>query len=392
LTTPPPLADAAISTTSAGDGRPEFLVRLGLLIPCSVEDVEAAYRDAAKQAHPDHGGTVAEFVQLQSDYQAAIEYARLTTNRRGWLAENVERYAAQQDVIAEIERRGGVVETSRPEWISREVGEDFAQIVDAISAIRWTGPEVTPADIRYLVSQREHVGSLHRLDLSDTLLDYRTIRLLAALPTLHELNLHGTYAGSRTAAALAELPALRRVDLGDTFVNRYDIWRLRGRRPTLEIVSQYDNTRRPSAAKRAYRWLMRLLVVYVFGLVLATHYPPDPDIIPEVRWRGMDKVVHFGIYCGLTSLTAFALSWRSKNRTSRTGLSAKWYVAIAVFVAAFAAVDEFTQPLTGRDRDLKDWLADMGGMLFGLILFSVVAPYLRARRLAWRSQSPAGTR
>jgi VanZ family protein len=377
LTTPPPVGDAVLSATSAADGRPEFLVRLGLLLPCSVEDVEAAYRDAAKQAHPDHGGTVAEFVQLQSDYQSALEYARLSTNRRAWLAANVERYAAQQVVIAEVERRGGSVETSRPEWIARDVGEDFAQVAESITAIRWSGSEVTAADIQYLVSQLDHLGNVHRLDLSDTLLDYRTIRLLARLPTLHELNLQGTYAGNRTAAVLAELPALRRVNLGDTFVTWYGVWRLQGRRPGLVILSQYDDACRSSGAKRNYRWLMRLLVVYICAMVLATHYPVEPEIVPDVGWADADKAVHFGIYCGLTSLIAFALSWRCTDRKSLTGLSVAGYAGIAIFVTLFAAADEFTQPFTGRHQDFKDWLADVSGMVFGLILFSIVAGYRR---------------
>jgi VanZ family protein len=389
--TPPPLADAPSLLATASDGRPDFLVRLGLLIPCSVEDVEAAFRDAAKQMHPDRGGTVAEFVQLEADYEAALEYARIYTNRRGWLAANIERYAAQQELIAEIERRGGSVETHRPAWIAREIGDDFAQVIDTITAVRLTGPEVGLADVQYLARHRELLGGLHRLDLSGSLVDLHAVRRLAALPTLHELDLRGTYAGNRTAAVLAEMPALRRVNVSDTFVTWRGVWRLRRRRPDIEVITQCDEQRGTANTKRGYRWLMRLLAAYVFMLVLGTHFPGEPEVVRHVRWPGADKLAHFGIYCGLASLIAFSLSWRCTDRQSLTGLSAGWYGGIAVFVAAFAAVDELTQPWTGRERDFNDWLADVAGMAFGLILFAAIMLYRRQGQRLKCPQPKRGT-
>ena len=381
--TPSPFADAPHALATASDSRPDFLIRLGLLVPCSVEDVEAAFRESAKRAHPDHGGKASDFVQLQADYQAALEYARIHANRRAWLAANIERYTAQQELIAAIERRGGSVETSRPAWIDREIGEDFGQLVDTITAVRWTGPEVGLADVQFLARHRDLLGSLHRLDLSDSLVDLHAVRRLAALPTLHELDLRGTHAGNRSAAVLAEMPSLRRVNVSDTFVTWRGVWRLRRGRPDLEVITQCDNERGTAGTKRGYRWLVRLLAVYVFVLILGTHYPGEPEVIRGVRWPGADKLAHFGIYCGLTGLLAFVVSWRSIDRQSRTGLSAAWYAGIAVFVSTFAAVDELTQPWTGRERDFKDWLADVAGMAAGLILFSLVMLY-RRRGLSWK--------
>ena len=375
--TPPPLADAPPTAATASESRPDFLVRLGLLIPCSVADVEAAFREAAKHAHPDRGGTAAGFVQLQADYKAALEYARFFASRRGWLAANVERYAAQQELIAEIERRGGHVVTARPAWIGREVGDDFAQVVDAITAIRWTGPDVGLAEVQFLVSHRALLGGLHRLDLSGSFVDFPAVRRLALFPTLHELNLRGTYAGNRSAKALAQMPSLRRVDLSDTFVTWHGVWRLRRRRPDLEVVTQCDDQPGWSSTKRGYRWLLRVLSAYVAALLLATHIPGEPELTRQIRWPGVDKVVHFGMYFGLAGLMAFVISWRYRDRTCRTGLSVVWYAAIAIFVAGFAAVDEWTQPWTGRERDLRDWLADVGGVAAGLLVFALVRLYRR---------------
>ena len=57
------------------DGRPDFLVRLGVLLPCNEEDVKAAYRTKVKTAHPDTGGSVEAFRQVEEDYQSALQFA-----------------------------------------------------------------------------------------------------------------------------------------------------------------------------------------------------------------------------------------------------------------------------------------------------------------------------
>jgi VanZ family protein len=389
--TDPVMADAATTPSPSPDSRPDFLVRLGLLLPCSVNDVEAAYRSRAKQAHPDAGGSTAEFTQLQSDYEAAREYAAFRSSRRGWLAANIERYAALQEVVVEIERRGGTVETQRPEWIARELGDDFAQVLDTVIAVRLTGPNIGLEDIEYLVSKRQSLGSLHRLDLSDSQIDNRGVRMLAALPTLRELNLNGSFAGNRTAAVLAEMPGLRRVHLADTFVSWLARLELRRRRRDLEVVTRRSGP--PGArGKRAYRWVFRLLVLYMVAMFVATHIPRLETRFPGLRtWFERDKMIHFGIYFGFTMLLAFFLALRKTDRALRTGVSALGYLAIAIFVAMFAAADETTQPLTGRQLDFDDWVADMIGMASALVVFSLIQVY-RHRPLAGVVIPPAGIR
>ena len=60
-----------MASSSSRDHRPEFMVRLGLAPPYSIEDVKAAYRDQAKRAHPDHGGSSREFHALQEAFDRA---------------------------------------------------------------------------------------------------------------------------------------------------------------------------------------------------------------------------------------------------------------------------------------------------------------------------------
>lgn len=51
---------------------PTWAVALGLAPPFTPARVRAAYRDRARTAHPDGGGTEAEFVRLRAAYEAAL--------------------------------------------------------------------------------------------------------------------------------------------------------------------------------------------------------------------------------------------------------------------------------------------------------------------------------
>jgi len=54
---------------------PDCFLLLGFTyIPENAEEVKARYRELAKRAHPDNGGTETEFVTLQAAQKAALEY------------------------------------------------------------------------------------------------------------------------------------------------------------------------------------------------------------------------------------------------------------------------------------------------------------------------------
>jgi VanZ family protein len=372
--------DAPSAMSSAADARPDFIARLGLLLPCSVDDVEAAYRARAKHAHPDVGGSVEEFRQLQADYEAAREYARFQASRRGWLGATVERYAAQQAVIAEIERRGGSVTTKGNDWIAREIGDDFAQVLETVVGIRLSGPTVRLWDVQHLANQHSALGALRRLDLSNGRIGNAAVELLDVFPTLHELDLSGTCVDDRSVAAIGGLRNLQRINLSGTFVSWCGRYRLRRRRPELEIITREADAQ-CTAGKRGYRWVFRLLVLYMVAMFIATHIPDVGTRLPRLRtWIEADKLAHFGMYFGFTTLLACVVALRRSDRALRTGLSVRGYLAIAAFVALFAAADEMTQPLTGRQLDIRDWLADMAGMAAALLVFSLVQLYRHARQ------------
>lgn len=58
---------------SSSGGVPWWSTVLGLRLPCTRDDVRAAFRARALNEHPDHGGTNARFVQLKRAYEKALE-------------------------------------------------------------------------------------------------------------------------------------------------------------------------------------------------------------------------------------------------------------------------------------------------------------------------------
>jgi hypothetical protein len=51
---------------------PRCVLALGLTMPCTADDVLAAYRRKVKQLHPDRGGSRREFLRLQTHFEQAM--------------------------------------------------------------------------------------------------------------------------------------------------------------------------------------------------------------------------------------------------------------------------------------------------------------------------------
>lgn len=56
--------------------RPPCLETLDLALPCTEEQVLAAYRRKVKEMHPDKGGSLHKFLQLQRHFEQAMYLAR----------------------------------------------------------------------------------------------------------------------------------------------------------------------------------------------------------------------------------------------------------------------------------------------------------------------------
>ena len=59
--------------------RPGCLAAFDLRLPCTEEDVMAAYRERVKALHPDRGGDLQEFLRLQKQLEQALHLVRCQT-------------------------------------------------------------------------------------------------------------------------------------------------------------------------------------------------------------------------------------------------------------------------------------------------------------------------
>ena len=223
-------------TSRPSDDRPEFLMRLGLVPPCTVEDVKQAYLERAKSAHPDAGGDVSQFVALQNAYEQAIEYAEFRKSRMGWLAKQVENYVHQEEVVDHLAELGGKVDVDPIDWLKRSFGEDFAQVVERISRLKLCGPHIGDAQVAYLALERKVLGSLRDLDLSFSKLTDAGVPHLLALTNIERLKLRGTKVTRSGAEVLSRLPELAWLNLAGTDLGWWDRVRLRRALPKVTVV------------------------------------------------------------------------------------------------------------------------------------------------------------
>ena len=120
---------------------------------------------------------------------------------------------------------------------------------------------------------------------------------------------------------------------------------------------------------RLFGWL---LVAYWLAIFSGTHYPQAP----RIEIDNSDKILHFSGYFGLAFLL---MAWRLTRRAPTFGAVA---FVVAVIVT-YGALDEITQPLTGRDCDLLDWVADVAGTILGASTAAVGMAW-------WRRQPSTG--
>ena len=99
-------------------------------------------------------------------------------------------------------------------------------------------------------------------------------------------------------------------------------------------------------------------------MFIMTHLPPRAlSSLP-----GNDKTAHF---TGFVLLTL--LYWLVRYGRERPNLRRKALYFTVLLIAIYAAMDECSQELVkGRDGNIYDWLADMGGMVAGLALVYVL--------------------
>jgi VanZ family protein len=120
------------------------------------------------------------------------------------------------------------------------------------------------------------------------------------------------------------------------------------------------------------RFWQAMLAFFWLALFVGTHLTKRASVSPTDH---LDKIAHFGAFLVLALL--FAATWQiSAGLLTGAHLRIAWIV-----LALYAAIDEWTQLLVGRDASVIDWLADVTGAALGLALFAHVGKWRRRRQI-----------
>jgi len=107
-------------------------------------------------------------------------------------------------------------------------------------------------------------------------------------------------------------------------------------------------------------------VLLLLAMFLGTHIPASNA--PGISLS--DKVIHAVAFMSLT--LSLLISWELSSGV----LQPQHYFAVWLFCTLYGAFDEVTQIPVGRSCDGLDWLADIGGILVGLVLYRLIRPLL----------------
>jgi VanZ family protein len=108
------------------------------------------------------------------------------------------------------------------------------------------------------------------------------------------------------------------------------------------------------------------VIIFCLGIFVESSFPTNA--YPKIEFELSDKILHFIIYFVL-----FLAFYYSFNNQSKFFALNKFSLYIALlFTALYGASDEFHQYFVpGRSCEFYDWLADLLGAIFGLILLLV---------------------
>lgn len=197
------------------DGRPEFMVTLGLGPPYAAEDVKASYLAKAKQLHPDHGGSVEAFNELQAAYDRAKQYLDFRGDRRRWIANQMDDYLRVGEVVDRLESFGADVINESIDWLKQSFG-DFAQLTESITAIRLVDSPTADEVIDYMVQQVDVLGKLTRLELPGCQVSDQAILQLEVFQQLEHLDLSRTTISKDALWIVDSILDLESIDISGT--------------------------------------------------------------------------------------------------------------------------------------------------------------------------------
>lgn len=140
-------------------------------------------------------------------------------------------------------------------------------------------------------------------------------------------------------------------------------------------MSTFDPPAKISQQPRSFRLRLLFWTCLAAGwwalLFVATHVPLDlPGPV-----TALDKYQHAAAFLGLAVLLCAAYeTWRPQE---------EWgYLGVFLATGIYGGLDEWTQSFVGRQSDVLDWFADLGGAALGVGLMFLVAAFWRVRSAA----------
>ena len=219
----------------ADEQRPVYMQILGLLPPYSLEDIHKAYKAHAASAHPDRGGVPEDFIKIQQAYDQAQQHMQFRQGRRAWMANLVEPYVKQQEIVEQVRQRNGDVQIEKIDWMQHSYG-DFAALTERLRSIALRDMAKADEFLKILVSYNESLRFLDELILSGSDLSDVGLSSIVKIQSMKRLNLSGTRITASGLAVVGQLPDLAWINLAGLFLNWWDRRSLRRRIPQVEVV------------------------------------------------------------------------------------------------------------------------------------------------------------
>jgi hypothetical protein len=171
----------------------------------------------------------------------AKEYVKFRGDRRGWIAKRMEEYLGVQQVIERLHEFGAEIETNALDWLKKSFG-DFAELTETILSIRLRDALSGDDFLEYIVSQRDKLLELRRLDLAGCGVTDSAVRQLSVFRRLQELDLSRTPITWEALHIVEWLPELEIVHVEGTGLK----WLTRRK-----LAAQLRRKRKAAAALRA---------------------------------------------------------------------------------------------------------------------------------------------
>ncbi|MGC3967118.1 MAG: VanZ family protein [Pirellulales bacterium] len=138
-----------------------------------------------------------------------------------------------------------------------------------------------------------------------------------------------------------------------------------------QFTSSHDlmlGTLKPDA--RRVRFIAAAALAYWIVLVGMMHIPlpREEEVLPHAPVPA-DKVVHVTAYFAFSFLLCWAWDERRRLKTAAAGKRLVTAAVVFFVVSIYGAFDELTQPWTGRDCNLADYLGDLVGAFLGVVAF-----------------------